>query len=89
MNINSKGYVIKYKIFPSVIRSRKQMTYKNVNKILKSEEVPEGYEPFQNKLKEMYELSKILKKNRQTRGYQEFQTSEINLLLPQPIFLHS
>jgi len=79
MEINPKGKVVNYDIFESVIHSRKQMTYKNVNKILKSEEVPEGYEPFQNKLKEMYELSKILKKNRQTRGYQEFQTSEIKV----------
>ena len=80
MEINPKGKVVNYDIFESVIHSRKQMTYKNVNKILKSEEVPEGYEPFQNKLKEMYELSKILKKNRQTRGYQEFQTSEIKVV---------
>lgn len=79
MEINPKGKVVNYDIFESVIHSRKQMTYKKVNKILKSEEVPEGYEPFQNKLKEMYELSKILKKNRQTRGYQEFQTSEIKV----------
>lgn len=79
MEITPKGKVVNYDIFESVIHSRKQMTYKNVNKILKSEEVPEGYEPFQNKLKEMYELSKILKKNRQTRGYQEFQTSEIKV----------
>lgn len=80
MEINPKGKVVNYDVFESVIHSRKQMTYKNVNKILKSEEVPEGYEPFQNKLKEMYELSKILKKNRQTRGYQEFQTSEIKVV---------
>ena len=80
MEINSKGKVVNYDIFESVIHSRKQMTYKNVNKILTNEEVPEGYEPFQNKLKEMYELSKILKKNRQNRGYQEFQTSEIKVV---------
>ena len=80
MEINPKGKVVNYDVFESVIHSRKQMTYKNVNKILKSEEVPEGYEPFQNKLKEMYELSKIIKKNRQTRGYQEFQTSEIKVV---------
>lgn len=80
MEINPKGKVVNYDIFESVIHSRKQMTYKNVNKILNDEEVPEGYEPFQNKLKEMYELSKILKKNRQNRGYQEFQTSEIKVV---------
>ena len=57
MEITPKGKVVNYDIFESVIHSRKQMTYKNVNKILKSEEVPEGYEPFQNKLKEMFMLA--------------------------------
>lgn len=80
MEIDQKGKIINYDIYESVIHSRKQMTYKNVNKILNNEETPEGYEPFKNKLIEMYELSKILKKNRQNRGYQEFQTSEIKVI---------
>ena len=60
MNINSKGYVIKYKICQSVIRSRKQMTYTCVNDILENNQVPSGYEPFVNDLKLMNELSNIL-----------------------------
>ena len=34
MEINNNGDVVTYDIFESVIRSRKQMTYKKVNKII-------------------------------------------------------
>ena len=34
MEIDEKGNVVDYNIFESVIRSKKQMTYKNVNKIM-------------------------------------------------------
>lgn len=80
MEINSKGKVVDYDLFESVIHSRKQMTYNNVNKILNDEEVPEGYEKFQETLKEMYNLSQILLKNRKERGYQEFEIPEIKLV---------
>ena len=43
MTINHKGKVIDYDIFPSYIKSAKQMTYKNVNKILDENIIPEGY----------------------------------------------
>ncbi len=79
MEISPNGKLVNYDIFESTIHSRKQMTYKNVNKILNNEEVPEDYKPYEKTLKEMYELSKILKKKRQTRGYQEFQTSEMKV----------
>ena len=36
MKINSKGHVKDYKIFKSVIKSRKQMTYNCVNEILEN-----------------------------------------------------
>ena len=68
MEINSKGKVVDYDLFESVIHSRKQMTYNNVNKVLNDEEIPEGYEPFKETLKEMYNLSLILLKNRKERG---------------------
>lgn len=61
MTINPKGKVIDYDIFPSYIKSNKQMTYKNVNKILMEDTVSEGYEPYAEKLKEMNELAKILR----------------------------
>ncbi len=81
MNINSKGYVIKYKIFKSVIKSRKQMTYTCVNEILENNKVPEGYEPFVNDLKLMNELSNILRKKMVNHGYLEFDRPEAKILV--------
>ena len=81
MNINSKGYVIRYKIFPSVIRSRKQMTYNCVNQILEKNTTPEGYEPFVNDLKLMNELSNILRKKMVNHGYLEFNRPEAKILV--------
>ncbi len=81
MNINSKGYVIKYKIFKSVIRSRKQMTYNCVNDILENNKVPDGYEPFVKDLKLMNELSNILRKKMVNHGYLEFNRPEAKILV--------
>lgn len=81
MNINSKGYVIKYRIFKSVIKSRKQMTYTCVNEILENNKVPEGYEPFVNDLKLMNELSNILRKKMVNHGYLEFDRPEAKILV--------
>lgn len=80
MEIDKTGKLINYDIFESVINSRKQMTYKNVNKILNDEEIPEGYEIFKEDLKSLYELSKILENNRIKRGYQEFDIPEIKVI---------
>lgn len=80
MEIDKTGKIINYDIFESVINSRKQMTYKNVNKILNDEEIPEGYENFKEDLKSLYELSKILENNRIKRGYQEFDIPEIKVI---------
>ena len=81
MNINSKGYVIKYKIFKSVIKSRKQMTYTCVNEILENNKVPAGYEPFVKDLKLMNELSDILRKKMVNHGYLEFDRPEAKILV--------
>lgn len=81
MEINTNGKVVNHDIFESVIRSRKQMTYNNVNKILKNEEIPEGYEEFSEDLKLMNELAKILRKNKLNRGYLDFDASEAKILV--------
>ena len=81
MEINPNGKVVNHDIFESVIRSRKQMTYNNVNKILKNEEIPEGYEEFSDDLKLMSELAKILRKNKLNRGYLDFDASEAKILV--------
>ena len=81
MTINENGKVINHEIFESVIKSKKQMTYKNVNKILNNEEIPQGYEEYVNDLKLMEELSKILRKEKLKRGYLEFDSSEVKILV--------
>ena len=81
MNINSKGHVIKYNIFKSVIKSKKQMTYNCVNSILEDNTIPEGYEPFVNDLKLMEELSNILRKKMVNHGYLEFNRPEPKILV--------
>ena len=80
MTINSKGKVIDYDIFPSYIKSNKQMTYKNVNKILMEDTIPAGYEPYAEKLREMNELAKILRAEKISRGYIDFGLDEAKII---------
>lgn len=81
MHIDSKGNVTKYEITPSIIRSRKKMTYDNVNLILEDNIIPEGYEEYADTLKTMEELSKILRKKMISRGYIEFESTEAKILV--------
>ncbi len=80
MTINHKGKVIDYDIFPSYIKSAKQMTYKNVNKILDENIIPEGYEKFADTLKLMNELAKILRQEKIERGYIDFGIDEAKVV---------
>ena len=81
MHINTKGHVKDYKIFKSVIRSKKQMTYNCVNEILENNNIPEGYEDFVEALKLMNELSNILRKKMVNHGYLEFNRPEPKILV--------
>ena len=81
MEIDEKGNVVHYNIFESVIRSKKQMTYKNVNKIMEENIVPEGYEEFEEKIKDMQELAHRLRKNKIRRGYIDFEIDEPKLIV--------
>ena len=76
-----EGRQLDYKIFPSVIKSRIQMTYKKVNGILEKGEVAEGYEEFVDDLKLMSELADILRKARDRRGYIDFDVDEAKILV--------
>lgn len=80
MEINSKGKVVDYDIFESYIKSRKQMTYKNVNSILEDNIVPEGYEEYKDSLLLMEELAGILRKEKLSRGYLDFDSKEAKIL---------
>ena len=81
MEFDSEGKQVDYEIFPSVIRSRIQMTYKNVNKILDNEEIPEGYEEYADTLRVMEELAVILRKAKTHRGYIDFGVNEAKILV--------
>lgn len=81
MEIDEKGNVVSYDIFESVIRSRKQMTYKNVNQILEHNVVPEGYELYVDSLKNMQKLASILRKNKEEKGYIDFDLDEAKIIV--------
>lgn len=81
MEFNSEGKQLDYEIFPSVIRSRIQMTYKKVNSILEKNIIPEGYEDFADDLKTMEELAEILCKAKVKRGYIDFGVEEAKILV--------
>ncbi len=76
----NNGKVKEYDIFPSIIKSRKQMTYKCVNKIIRENIVPEGYEEFKNTLLEMQKLSTIIRKRMISEGYLEFEIPEPKII---------
>ena len=80
MVISPQGNLIKSDIFESYIKSSKKMTYKNVNKILMENTIPEGYEPFADTLLKMNELAKILQKNQKRKGYIDFQIDEAKII---------
>lgn len=81
MEFDSTGKQLDYEIFPSVIKSRIQMTYKKVNSILEKNVVPEGYEPYADTLREMSELATILRKAKVRRGYINFDIDEAKILV--------
>jgi ribonuclease R len=80
MKIDNTGKVDSYDIFPSVIKSRKQMTYKCVNEILMNNKVPKGYKEYKDDLLLMNELAHILRKRKEKNGYIEFNIPEAKIV---------
>ena len=81
MEVDKHGKTVDYEIFESVIKSRIQMTYKKVNKILEENIVSEGYEPYVEKLRLMAELASIIRKFKINRGYLDFGVNEPKILV--------
>ena len=81
MEIDENGNMIDYKIIESVIKSRIQMTYNKVNQILEEDIIPDGYEPYVSKLKEMKELASLVRKNKVKRGYIDFDVDEVKIVV--------
>ena len=80
MEIDDKGKLIDYEIFPSVIHSRIQMTYKKVNEILENNIIPEGYEEFASDLRLMNRLAHVIRSERTSRGAIDFDTDEPKII---------
>lgn len=80
MEIDNRGKVVKYDIFPSYIKSHKKMTYKKVNDIILRDIVAPGYEPFVDDLKKMNELHKLLRQEKISRGYIDFELDEAKIV---------
>lgn len=75
MLISPEGKVMDYRIYDSVIRSKKKMNYKEVNKVIQGSPSLD-YKPYEKTLLEMQKLSLILNKRKQERGYLEFASIE-------------
>ncbi len=80
MEIDLNGNVKNYKIFKSIIKSRKKMTYEDVNKLFDGC-APEDYKEYENVLNKMLELSEILNKAKKARGEVDFSSPEIKLIV--------
>ena len=83
MEIDHQGRVIKYEIFPSVIRVKKRFTYTVVRKILveHDEELIAENEDLMKQLENMERLCRILRERRMRRGAIDFDFPELKVKL--------
>ncbi len=82
MEIDHKGKVVNYEIYPSVIKSYKRMTYSKINKIFNGDvDLNNEYVDLIEMFYDMRNLAKILKKKRDTIGSINFETDEAYIIL--------
>ncbi|HLO01896.1 MAG TPA: ribonuclease R [Symbiobacteriaceae bacterium] len=82
MEINRDGTVVKYDLFPSVIRTTARMTYTKVNQILEGD--PQSIEEYRQLVPmflEMRALQDVLKRKRDRRGALDFDLPEAKVKL--------
>ena len=79
--LDENANILNSKLYKSVIRSKKQMTYDNVYKIIELDEVQDGYEPFVGTLKLMKELALKLIDKRHCAGAIDFDMPEAKIIL--------
>ncbi len=84
MDIDAKGEVMKYEIFPSYIKSTERMTYTKVNAILhKDEEACREYAHILSLCEHMQSLACCLRKRRESLGAIDFNTREAKIIVDQ------
>nr|WP_311198610.1 ribonuclease R [Jeotgalibaca sp. MA1X17-3] len=83
MEIDEKGKVVHYDIYPSVIINKQRMTYTDVNSILtdKDRKIRDQYTDFLDMLEDMGKLHKILEKKRTSRGSIDFDSQESKIVV--------
>lgn len=82
MEIDRKGNVGNYKVFPSVIESDERMTYANVNAILSGDlKIQKKYPQLLKMCIDMKVLSGIIRKRRKGLGSIDFDTKEAKIIV--------
>ena len=81
MEINPKGKLVQYKIVNSVIKSKKKMSYEELNEFFNGNVVISEYLPYYDSLKILKELTTILKEKHEKDGYIAFASNEIKTIV--------
>ena len=82
--LDREANIISSKVYKSIIKSKKKMTYSNVFKTLEAKtnkDIPEGYEPFSKTLQNMKELAYKLMTKRHNLGAIDFDIPEPKVYL--------
>ena len=77
IEIDKEGNIIDFKTVSGIIKSNKQCTYEDVNKILEEFEMVEGYEEIYQTLLISKELSTLLKNRMLKKGFLNFLSNDI------------
>lgn len=82
MQVDERGNLLTYNVFPSVIHSDKRCTYKKVNACLAGDEtILEEYAEVKDLLFTLESLAKLLKKQSHNRGCIDFNTKEAKIIM--------
>ena len=82
MQVDERGNLLTYNVFPSVIHSDKRCTYKKVNACLAGDEtILEEYSEVKDLLFTLESLAKLLKKQSHNRGCIDFNTKEAKIIM--------
>lgn len=78
--IGTDGSVVDWSVTPSVIRSRKRMTYSEVHRCLAGEP-SEEYRPWGSLLEELWRVAQLLRRRRMEKGSLDFDLPEPEIVL--------
>lgn len=81
MEIDGNGRVTQYDVFPSVIRSRRRLTYTAVQALFDGDTQAVDCPEVVSALYSMKKLAEILQCKRNARGNLDFQTREVNFVI--------